>query len=75
MVLLKNQTRWPLEKFNDFKVCVRYFLFSPKHLKNYEKWYSLHLKAYFDSKGIQIFVFPFSPLFYLSTIACEDDPR
>ena len=31
--------------------------------KNYEKCYLFHLKSSFRSRNIQIFVFPFSPLF------------
>ena len=57
------------------KTCVHYFLFfSPNHSpKNYEK-YLFHLKSYFCSPGIQTFVF-LLPLFFLSTIAFEDDVR
>ena len=59
------------------KACVHYFLsnsdFSPN--KSYEKYFLFQLKSSLHSQDIQIFVFWSSPLFYLSAIALEVDPR
>ena len=40
-----------------------------KPIKNYEKYFLFHLKSFFRSRVIQIFVFPSSPLF-LSVSHC-----
>ena len=62
------------------EACVRYFLtvfFSPHYSpsKTMKNIFLFHLKSSFRSRNIQIFVFPSSPLFSLSVIALELDPR
>ena len=62
------------------EACVRYFLtvfFSPHYSpsKTMKNVFLFHLKSSFRSRNIQIFVFPSSPLFSLSVIALELDPR
>ena len=53
------------------KACVRYFFnkfsfFTKRYLfKNYERYFLFHLKSFFRSWDIQIFVFSSSPLFLL----------
>ena len=66
---------------NLFKACVRYFLikvsFSPNDSssKTMKNVFLFHQKSSFHSQDVQFFVFLSSPLFPLSAVALEVDPR
>ena len=65
---------WLIETLKLVSAISRFFT-KWQPLNNYEKCFLFHLKNYIHSRDIQIFVFLFFPLFFLSAIGSEDDRR